>query len=374
MRHKRRVLVVGGGIAGMATTLMLRRAGHTVRLIDLDPGWRVYGAGITITGPTLRAMKQLGIYEEVAAQAYIGHGIRVCDIHGRFLQEVPTPISPTAGVEGCGGIMRPALHKILSAQVLASGAEVGLGLTVEAVKDLEQVAQVSFSDGTEADFDLVVGADGLYSRVRSLLFPEAEKPRYMGQYVWRTVAPRPPGLNQRHFFLGGPHKVGLTPVSADSMYMFLLETCEGRDHVKDVDLAPTLSNLLQSYGGPLQAIREGLSQESAVIVRPLEAFRLPQPWSRGHVQLIGDAAHPTTPQLASGAGLAIEDALVLAAELDVADSVPEALHNFMRRRHERCRLVVESSFEIGDKERSGASPAEQTAILARSLSALAEEI
>lgn len=374
MTKERQVLVVGGGIAGMATTIMLRRLGAQVLLIDLDPGWRVYGAGITITGPTLRAMKQLGIYDEVAAQAYVGQGIRICDAQGQPIDEVATPIAPDAGVAGCGGIMRPLLHRIMSAHVRECGAQVRLGLTVDALTDQDNGVQVQLSDSSEHRFDLVVGADGLFSRVRQLLFPQAEKPRYMGQYVWRTVAPRPRGLDQRHFFLGGPHKVGLTPVSPDAMYMFLLETSAQRGHVPDADLAPQLSRLLASYGGPLREIRESLSENSPIIVRPLEAFRLPRPWSRGNTLLIGDAAHPTTPQLASGAGLAIEDALVLAEELRGTDHVASALQRFMQRRYERCQLVVENSFEIGNRERAGAPAGEQTEILARSLAALAEDI
>lgn len=374
MGQQRRALIVGGGIAGMASAIMLGRIGVSVKLIDLDPGWRVYGAGITITGPTLRAMKQLGIYEQVAAQAYVGHGIRVCNVAGVPMDEVATPIAPEAGVAGCGGIMRPVLHRLLSEQVRASGAEVVLGCTVSDMADEDGGALVRCSDGSVERFDLVVGADGLFSRVRQLLFPQAEPPRYMGQYVWRTVAPRPPGLDQRHFFLDGPHKVGLTPVSADAMYMFLLEAREDRQNVAGADLAPTLARLLATYGGPLRDIRENLSDRSPIIVRPLEAFRLPSPWSRGCVQLIGDAAHPTTPQLASGAGLAIEDALVLAEELAATQDVRAALTQFMARRYARCQLVVDSSFAIGDKERAGAPAQEQTAILARSLASLAEEI
>lgn len=374
MGQTRQALVVGGGIAGMSAAIMLRRIGIHVTLIDLDAGWRVYGAGITITGPTLRAMKQLGIYEEVAAQAYVGHGIRICDVAGLPVDEVATPIADEAGVAGCGGIMRPVLHRILSGRVVAAGTEVRLGLTVDAITDGDDGAFVRFSDGSHGRFDLVVGADGLFSRVRQLLFPQAEPPRYMGQYVWRTVAPRPPGLAQRHFFLGGPHKVGLTPVSPDSMYMFLLETCAARPTIAEADLAPTLACLLSAYGGPLRDIRKSLTADSPIIMRPLEAFRLPSPWSRGCIQLIGDAAHPTTPQLASGAGLAIEDALVLAEELAGSADVHASLERFMQRRYARCQLVVENSFAIGNKERAGAPAQEQTAILARSLAALAEEI
>ncbi len=374
MSMKWRVLVVGGGIAGMSSAITLRGIGAAVRLIDRDPEWRVYGAGITITGPTLRAMKRLGIYEDIVSQAYVGNGIRICDVEGRMIDEVPTPIAPEAGVAGCGGIMRPVLHRILSKRVIESGTEVKLGLTVDEITDHETAAHVRFSDGSEAEFDLVVGADGLFSRVRQLLFPHAPPPGYMGQYIWRTVAPRPAGLDQRHFFLGGPHKVGLTPVSRSSMYMFLLETRASKRYLTDDALPRELAHLLKSYDGPLRQIRETLSSASPIILRPLEAFLLPSPWSCGRAQLIGDAAHPTTPQLASGAGLAIEDALVLAEEIAAAQDVPTALGRFMHRRYARCRLVVENSFAIGGKEMAGAPPDEQTAILANSLAALAEEI
>jgi 2-polyprenyl-6-methoxyphenol hydroxylase-like FAD-dependent oxidoreductase len=117
-----------------------------------------------------------------------------------------------------------------------------------------------------------------------------------------------------------------------------------------------------------------LNEASEIVFRPLEGFFLPPPWHRGHVLLIGDAAHPTTPQLASGAGMAVEDALVLAEEVARAASVPEALLAFMARREERCRLIVESSIEIGRLEQARAPVAEQTAVVQRALQILTAPI
>lgn len=108
--------------------------------------------------------------------------------------------------------------------------------------------------------------------------------------------------------------------------------------------------------------------------RPLEALRLPAPWHVGRVLLIGDAAHPTTPYLSSGAGIAVEDAIVLAEELASAGSVPEALESFQLRREARCRLVVESSIRIGELEQEGAPPEERSAIIDHALARLTEPI
>lgn len=367
-------LVVGGGIGGMSMAITLRKLGIGVDLIDLDPQWRVYGAGITITGATLRAFKTLGILDAVMAKGYTGEGIQVCDVNGRPLHRVPTPPAVGSDTPGCGGIMRPVLHKILSERTLAANTNVRLGLTVDAIDSRTDGVHVRLSNGNEERYDMLVGADGVNSRVRALLFPDAPRPRYTGQCVWRIVAPRPDSINRRHFFLGGPGKVGITPVSDEQMYMFYLETTEKRSVMPDVLLARELRRLLNGYGGIVADLRETLSIDSQIVLRPLEGFLLPRPWQKGNAILIGDAAHPTTPQLASGAGLAVEDALVLGEEVANHGTVEQAFERFMDRRYDRCRLVVENSLEIGRREQAGAPAEAQTDIVEHSLQLLAQPI
>lgn len=368
------VLVVGGGIGGMSAAIALRRLGIAVEVIDLDPEWRVYGAGITITGPTLRAFKMLGIYDAVMAEAYGGDGIRVCAVDGSLIRELDTPRPIDSDVPGSGGVMRPVLHRILSQQTLACGAKVRLGITVDSFRQEPECVRVRFSNGDEGTYDLMIGADGLFSRTRKLLLPEAPEPEYVGQYIWRVTVPRLPGIDRRHYFLGGPVKCGLNPVSRTEMYMFVLQSLAHKQKFDDASLPGQLKGLLQGYGGAIGTVRDLLEPTAQVIARPLEAFLLPGPWHSGRVVLIGDAAHPTTPQLASGAGMAIEDALVLADELSEADSLHEALEAMAVRRYERCRLVVENSLEIGRRERSGAPVEAQTELIERSLKVLAQPI
>jgi 2-polyprenyl-6-methoxyphenol hydroxylase-like FAD-dependent oxidoreductase len=367
----RRALIVGGGIGGMSAAIALQRRGVQIDLIDLDPKWRVYGAGITITGPTLRAFKVLGVLDEILAHGFAGNGIRVCAVDGSLIEELPTPQPADSDVPGSGGIMRPTLHRILSERVLADGIPVRLGITVDALSSSAHGVAVQFSDGTRDEYDLVVGADGLYSRVRGLLFPNAPKPAYTGQSCWRLAMPRPPQIDRRHYFLGGPVKVGLNPVSRNEMYMFLLQQRSGTEWDASAQLWLELRQLLEGFGGILRDVRESLSAESRIIMRPLEAFFMPAPWQSGRVLLIGDAVHPTTPQLASGAGMAVEDALVLAEELTPERSVEQAFAAFMRRRYERCTLVVNNSLEIGRREQRGAPIAEQTELVQQTLQALA---
>jgi 2-polyprenyl-6-methoxyphenol hydroxylase-like FAD-dependent oxidoreductase len=158
------------------------------------------------------------------------------------------------------------------------------------------------------------------------------------------------------------------------MYLFFLEALETPDHIETAMWPDLLREALAEFTGPVAAIRESLSPESKIVYRPLYALMLAQPWHRGRTVLIGDAAHATTPHLASGAGLAVEDALVLAEELERAPSLEEALHRFTARRFERCRLVVENSVRLGDIERSGGSPQEHEKLMRESTGALAAAI
>lgn len=354
----------------MSAAIEMRRLGIAVDLVELDPQWRVYGAGITITSPTLRAFGQLGILDEVLAQGFSGDGIRICTIEGVPVDEVPDP----AGLPGSGGIMRPVLHKILADRTRQCGARVRLGFTVDRLDQDDDGTTVTFSDGSLNRYDLIIGADGLFSKVRRLIIPDAPTPAYTGQMIWRLFADRPPAIDRRHFFLGGRVKIGVSPVSRQSLYLFLLEKCPRREIIPDAELHEVMATLMEGYGGVVARLRDSLSSSSPIVVRPLEAFLLPSPWYAGRTLLIGDAAHPTTPQLASGAGMAVEDAIVLGQELQSATSVPEVLSRFMRRREERCRLVVENSLEIGRLERAGALPAAQTKVVTDTLRVLAEPI
>lgn len=370
-----RVLVVGGGIGGMVATLMLRERGISVDLVEIDPGWRVYGAGITVTRPAMRAFRDAGLLQPLMDAGFTGDGIRICSLDGREIDWVRDPQISGEALPGSGGIMRPKLHELLSTRVRESGAIITLGASIDRLRQQAEFVEVDFSGGGVGRYDLVIGADGVFSRVRSLIFPDAPRPEYTGQTVWRLFAPRPPEIDRRHFFLGGPVKIGISPVSSTHLYMFLLETVARRPIVPDDQLWRELSGLMEGYGGVVGKLRDELGPTSPIVVRPLEAFLLPAPWFKGRVVLIGDAAHPTTPQLASGAGLAVEDGLVLAQELAKAHwHPPTALASFMARRWDRCRMVVENSIEIGRREQAGASPADQTRLVEQSLARLAEPI
>ncbi len=370
-----KTLIVGGGFSGMAAAIEMRKRGMDVELVEIDAGWRSYGAGISLGGATLRAFRQLGVLDAFLREGNGADGVKMFLGNGQPIGELPTPRLAGPDVPGGGAIMRPALARILAEATRASGTTVRLGVGFEGVTQDADGATVRFSDGSTGRYDLVVGADGLYSKVRQVVFPDAPKPRYTGQAVWRAVLPRPAEVDCAMMWMGPRTKPGVNPVSRSQMYMFITEHRPVNEHVDPKDFPRLMRGLLEDFSAPLLAtLREQITETSSIVFRPLEAMLMPQPWHRGRVVLIGDAVHATTPHLASCACIGIEDGLVLAACLDSAEALDARLQAFQSRRWERCRMVVENSLQLGEIEMHNGNKDEHGRIMRESLMALAQPI
>ncbi len=373
MVGKEKILIVGGGIGGMSCAISLRRVGVSVDLVEIDPAWKIYGAGITITGPTLRALRTLDVLDEIRQHGATWEGAYVFTQRGQLIEELKfPPIAPD--LPGTGGIMRPELHRILSTRTLASGVHVRLGTTVETLAQVPDGVEVKLTNGHRENYGLVVGADGIYSKTRERVFPGAPRPKFTGQVIYRIVAERPPGFDRTHFYMGPDSKLGFNPVSRTHMYMFLLQRSPANPWVAVEDQPRRLCEAMAGWGGIAPQVRETVMTSNAHTInyRPLEAVLLPDPWYRGRVVLIGDAAHATTPHLASGAGMAVEDGIVLAEEIARDGNIDAALPRFMARRFERGKLVVENSLRLGELEMTHGSPQEHSQVMMASVAALAQ--
>lgn len=368
-------LIVGGGFSGMSAAIELRKLGIAVDLVEIDDGWRNYGAGISIGGPTLRALRTLGVLERFIEEGYACDGLDILTADGKLLAQIPTPRIAGEDVPGSGAVMRPVLAKILADTTRASGADVRLGCTFTRFEQDADGVDVEFTDGSKRRYDLVVGADGLFSKMRAALLPDAPTPRYSGQGVWRAVLPRPAHIVRTMLWVGDHLKVGLNPVSQDEMYLFVNEDRVLNEYVHPTEFLPRLRALLTAFSAPdICHASAQLNEHSLVVFRPLEGLLVREPWYRGRVVLIGDTVHATTPHLASGAGIGIEDSIVLAEELAGATSVEAGLAAWQARRWERCRMVVENSARLGEIEIAGGDKAEHTRIMHESFAALNEPI
>jgi 2-polyprenyl-6-methoxyphenol hydroxylase-like FAD-dependent oxidoreductase len=258
------------------------------------------------------------------------------------------------GYPPMNGITRPRLHKILTTTVLESGADVRTGVTVSDLAQDADGVDVSFTDDRSGRYDLVVGADGINSLVRTMVFGEHLQPVANGQLCWRYNLPRRPDLEHLWMFEGEYGKAGLVPIGDDTMYVLEIGTApaDWSGRFADDELADRMRARLEQYGGAIAEAAELIVEPSEVVVRAVETILIEAPWYRGCVLLIGDAAHATSPHAGQGAAQAIEDAVVLGEELAADQPLAAALDAFMARRFERCRFVVENSLQIGEWEKN----------------------
>jgi 2-polyprenyl-6-methoxyphenol hydroxylase-like FAD-dependent oxidoreductase len=247
--------------------------------------------------------------------------------------------------------LRQAVHEVLAGELNRLGVPIRLGLSVSALAQADDGVGVSFTDGARSTYDLVVGADGSNSTVREMTFGPQVRPRYTGQMNWRATVRRPPEVTGRYSYFGPTIKSGFNPVSERQMYIYVVQNVAERPRWRDDELPAMLRGLLGEFGGILGRARDQVRDPQQIICRPVFSMVMPPPWYRGRVILIGDAAHTATPQLASGASIAIEDAVVLARHIR-SDEPPETtLATFMQARYERCRMVVENSEQLCEWEK-----------------------
>lgn len=371
-----KVLVVGGGFSGMAAAIQMRKVGIAVDLVEIDPQWCPLGAGITINGATLRALETIGVYDEFKKHGFTSNGVDVFTAEGMKVGEIPTPPVVGSAVPGGGGIMRPVLAHILADATRAAGVSVRLGTTFASIEQDADAVSVAFTDGSTGRYDLVVGADGVHSRLREQFFPEVVPPQYIGQGVWRAVLPRPADLMRPRIWLGKHIKIGVNPVSETQMYMFITEDRPVKQHIDEATWPEVVAGLMQPFSAPeVQALIPLVhAPDAAIDYRPLGNLLVPLPWNRGRVVMIGDTVAATTPHLASGAGIGIESGIVLAEELARAATLQAALDAFHARRWERCRMVIQNSERLCRIEIEGGDKEEHRRIMRESMVALTAPI
>jgi FAD-dependent urate hydroxylase len=332
-----RILVVGGGIGGLCLAAALHRQGFAPELVERSPAWPAVGAGIALHANGVRVLRGLGLGEAIDRATAVLPRWTFLDQWGEPLCE--TDLEALWGEVGpCLGITRVRLQEIL----LDGAAAVPhrLGAAVTALREGERV-EVGFGDGSWSDYDLVVGADGIYSTVRRLAVSPAE-PDYAGTMAWRSVVPtRPPGVDGLMVLMGEGCFFGLVPVGDGQTYGFAGLDSERFDDPPAGRLERFRARFA-GFGDPVPAYLEALEGDQQLHAGPIEWVDLDR-WHQGRVVLIGDAAHAAPPHMGEGGSMAMEDAVVLAEELRAAPTVEDALDRYERRRRPRADWVQQQS-------------------------------
>jgi 2-polyprenyl-6-methoxyphenol hydroxylase-like FAD-dependent oxidoreductase len=368
-----KVLIIGGGISGLSCAIALCKSGHDVRLVEISKSWQAHATGISFAGHTYRALSKVDVVDEVAELGFTSVGTRVNQQDGTYLRDIPAPLQEP-GLPLAGGIMRPVLQDILVRKARELGAKISLGVSFKRMEERADAVTVDFTDGKTCSCDLVVGADGVHSKVRSLIFPEVRDAQYTGQCCFRIMGRRPPEIDRMTFFLGNPIKAGVTPTSQQELFMWLLSPEPTDEFYAPERRLFRLKEVLNGFGGVIGRMRDALTPDTEIVYRPLKAIILRKPWHSGRIIIIGDAAHATTPHLTSGGSAAVEDGWLLGEYLTRATTIQAGLRDFTERRFERCRFIVETSLRIGQLEVAGAPYSEQQLLFSEGMKALAERV
>ncbi|MFJ9381716.1 FAD-dependent monooxygenase [Streptomyces sp. NPDC101455] len=346
------VLVVGGGIGGLATAIALRKAGAGVEVAEINDDWSVAGWGLALTGPALRALDSLGLADTLIERGYGLNQLFNRDSSGEVVNTQDFPSLLGRGRPAQAGMSRPVLAQVLLEAAETAGVTLRNSLTLASFTEGPDSIAATMSDGTTRTVDLIVGADGVFSKVRTAL-GVTEEPVYTGQMIWRAIVPRPEWSTGISTFSGGTNNAGLIPLSDTQAYCFLTENTDNTSFLSNEELADRMRELLAPFSGKVAEVRETITDPSTVIRRPAHTLFVKPPWHKGRVVLLGDAVHSPSPQLTSGTAMAVEDALVLVEELGRANSVVEALDAYGKRRARRCAPVVSMAYEISQLERTG---------------------
>jgi 2-polyprenyl-6-methoxyphenol hydroxylase-like FAD-dependent oxidoreductase len=326
-----RVLVVGAGMAGLALARAFRLVGSDPEVIDRAAAWEVAGTGIYLPANGARALRALGLERAVADRgAEIGRQ-RVLDPRGRVLVDVDLHRF-WGDVGPCLALHRAELH-----QVLREGVAVRLGTGVRALERVDGPVRVTFDDGRQDSYDLVVGADGLRSTVRRLAV-DPHPPVPVGQHSWRFVTTCPSEVTAWSVLLGPRSSFLTIPIGQGRVYCYADVLAGPHGPTPAGDPAALLHERFAGFAAPVPQLLDQLPPPARIHVAPIEQVAAER-WGRGAVVLVGDAAHGMSPNMAQGAALAFEDALVLAERLGQAASVTEAVAGFVARRHPRAGWV-----------------------------------
>jgi 2-polyprenyl-6-methoxyphenol hydroxylase-like FAD-dependent oxidoreductase len=338
-----KLLLVGGGAAGLTAAAALHRHGFTTELVERQQTWHALGAGFLVHANGMRMLRSLGLAEGVMNAGAVVRRWQFCDERGEVLSE--TDLEALWRDTGpCIGIERAKLQRALLPGVTKVRCRLGTAVT-SLVQDSCSVS-VGFSDGSSSAYDLVVGADGIRSTVRAQILTIAA-PSDLGAMNWRSVAPiRPAGLTALELYLGHGCVFGLVPLGAGRTYGFAY-VVQPRLHDPPEGRLDRLRKRFAAFGVRVQEYLASVERDDQVICSAMEWMESKN-WYSGRVVLVGDAAHASSPMMGQGGCMAMEDACVLADELRAAATVESALAGYVSRRTARVKWVQQQSIALAE--------------------------
>ncbi|CAN5301175.1 FAD-dependent oxidoreductase [soil metagenome] len=349
MSEKSRVLVIGAGIGGLTAAISLLKHGAVVDVIEKKAENDVYGVGLSQPGNALRSLKSIGLLDQCYAEGLGADHTEWRRGDGTLIARTPSLRLADPDRPAYNNIGRPALQRILLAELKRLGVTPVLGRTADGLETVGDGVDVTFNDGRQDRYDLVLGVDGIRSQTRRMLFGEVFEPVYTGHAVWRVALPRPPEIDCNMIFFGRGKKAGLIPLTGDAMYFWVVVNSPANDRIPKDWMFDRAREAFSGFGGVVADAAEAVRDPEGIVYSPIEEVVMPLPWGKGRVLLLGDAAHASGPHLGQGAAMAMEDAVMAGELFNDAVAITASLQAFQRRRYPRAKFIQDQTRLMGER-------------------------
>jgi 2-polyprenyl-6-methoxyphenol hydroxylase-like FAD-dependent oxidoreductase len=341
----KRVVIIGGGIGGLCTGISLGKLGLEVEIYEQAEEFRAAGAGLTIWANAIKALRKLGVADEVIkAGSKIERG-ELRTAKGRVLSRTDQGELERRFGEPTVALHRADLHEILM-KALPPGT-VHLGEKCVRFEEDGEVVTCHFAGGKSSRGQLLIGADGIHSIVRGQLFPEVSL-RYSGYTTWRGVVETldEAALGTTSESWGCGARFGIVRIDKERIYWFATANVEAGLKLSPAESKGLLLERFRGWHHPVELLIKSTPAEQ-ILHNDIYDIAPMKIWSRGRATLLGDSAHPTTPNMGQGACMAIESSLAIARCLRESESLAEGLRRYERGRMPRTAWITEQSRRIG---------------------------
>ncbi|MFI0977438.1 FAD-dependent monooxygenase [Streptomyces sp. NPDC021093] len=360
--RRTRAIVIGAGIGGLAAAVALRKVGIDVQVFERASKLQAAGSGLSVMSNALAALDSLDIDLELEKYGQTLESYDIRNHQGELIRSLPI----AEVIEGLGApsvcISRPALQTALL--TAAGDVPIALGAVATGFEPVGDGVRVTFQDGSHAEADLLIGADGFHSAIRrELVRPEGadaeqsgpEPHKDSGYICWLGIIPfEHPRMTTGsvHHYWGSGRRFGLIDIGHGNAYWWGTKNMPAAESADWRGGPGGKEQVLSAYEGWADEVQQAILQtpEDKILGVPSRDRVFLERWGKGPVTLLGDAAHPMLTSLGQGSGLAIEDAVVLAQSLRDSTDPVSGLRSYEDTRRERTRQLVAASRSLSDFE------------------------
>lgn len=345
MSNQQKALIIGAGIGGLTTAVALQKAGFAVDVYERAPQLNAVGAGISLWPNAIKALDQLGIGSHIRTMGMTEGSGGIHNAKGQTLFSTDVHVA-----EARFGAPTIVIHRANLSQIVQDAYTGGLHLGKQFVGYVEDATGVTarFTDGTTANGDLLICADGIHSVLRQQWFPTSH-PLYAGYTAWRGVVKFDHAQVGKLWgeSIGRGDRFGLAPLSEGQIYWYASQNLPEKTKIATAQLHPHLLKIFGDWSAPIPAVIQATPSETILQNDIYDIAPLPE-WVRGRVALLGDSAHAMTPNMGQGGCQAIEDAVVLSKCLQKYEGNIEAgLLAYQSQRLPHANKVAQNSRRIG---------------------------